>query len=156
MSFLSVAPKAKVVVKSRGFHAGVDETPVSLDPFNVTILPGETPPGPVTPAPTLTAGHTDGHENNPGVMFTDGGFVLTGTNLRNCTWQLGWISKTDEQSHTVTLAGEDVIADSDTQATIIPAALSEAVTDTVMGATIVVTATNAGGSATFNAESAGE
>ena len=139
----------RLVVKSRaGDAAGPLQTSFRKVKY-LRVAP------PVEP-PTLTAGYTEGHENNPGVIFTDGGFILTGTNLEGGTWSLGWVSKTDEQSHTLNLTSEDVIVDSPTQATIIPAATATPVADTVMGATIVVTVQTGGGTATFMAESSGE
>ena len=132
---------------------GLDPTaPLSTVLYRVTVKAG----APVTPAPTLTSGYSENHDNNPGVMFADGAWIQSGTNLQNGAWTIGYIDKTSGDAETVEVDPEAVTTAQDgTSATIVPGVLVTAIENTVMGGTITVTVTTAGGSATFNAESAG-
>ena len=135
-------------------RCGDPDLPQDSDTITAVLLAGEPPPGPVPPAPTLTAGYTEGHENNPGVIFTDGGFIMAGTNLTGCTWSVEWEGTSG--ARTETIDPEAVEVTGGTSAIIAPAALATAVGDTEAGMPIFIRATNAGGSARFMGESSGE
>jgi len=137
----------RLVVKSRaGDAAGPLQTSFRKVKY-LRVAP------PVEP-PTLTAGYTEGHENNPGVIFDDGGFIMTGTNLTGCTWSAAWDGTSGAQ--TITIDPEAVEVTGGTSAIIAPAALAPALADTEAGMPIFIRATNAGGTGSFMAESSGE
>ena len=129
----------------------IDSNSVSrtTDKKSVAVLPSP------IPAPTLTAGYTEGHENNPGVIFTDGAWIQSGTNLTGGTWTAEYVDAGGE-THTLEIDHEAVTTNAEgTSAMIAPAALAQAVTDNVPGGTVYVCVSTGGGSARFMAE-AGE
>ena len=120
----------------------------------VTVLAGETPP--VTPAPTLTGGHSQGFEADEGKMHFGSAFILEGTNLGGAAVRLQYTAASGT-AHDDPVAAQDVTVNEDgTSLTISLDATNPAVSSTQEGDAITVVVTTAGGTAEFDAESAGD
>ena len=118
---------------------------------DVAVLQGETPP--VVPAPTLTGGHSQGHEANEGCMYAGSAFILSGTNLTNGTFRLQYTAVSGTVHDDPVDAQEVTVNEDGTSASLSADAVSGAVESTREGSTITVIAATAGGSASFAAES---
>ena len=139
-----------LVVKSRAVDAA---GPLQTSFRRVKYLRVEDP---VTPAPTLTGGHSQGFEADEGKMHFGSAFILEGTNLGGASVRFQYTAASGTV-HDDPVAAQDVTVNEDgTSLTIALDATNPAVSSTQEGDDITIVVTTAGGTAEFDAESAGD
>ena len=106
--------------------------------------------------PTVTGGHSQGFEADEGKMHFGSAFILEGTNLGGASVRLQYTAASGTV-HDDPVAAQDVTVNEDgTSPTIALDATNPAVSSTQEGDDITIVVTTAGGTADFDAESAGD
>ncbi len=139
-------------------HCGQEESIPGTAKHTATLLAGTVPPGPepTVDAPTVTGGHSQGFEADEGKMHFGSAFILEGTNLGGAAVRLQYTAASGTV-HDDPVAAQDVTVNEDgTSLTIALDATNPAVSSTQEGDDITIVVTTAGGTAEFDAESAGD